>query len=526
MPQLSLKARLGIGALLLGLGTLLVALLLWLAMDEVNRRLQKALASEARMGSFSNLSSQTASYLVVATEAVQTNLPTEERRARLAPVEEQLRRTFARLQNDVARAVEDARELGLDEQSRFGTQSLGLARMQALLENTSQALARDVPDARDLRPYIDVFSSGFDPLLSQAVNTELLFRNSVLSSIEDLRRSLRLAALGIVALTVLALVLYYFGLIRPQFARLDRLRRAAQQIGQEDFSVALPHGGHDEIGQLYGEINRMAAALSARNDAVQGEWSRLNETIAERTEALRAANAKLAEIDENRRRFFADVSHELRTPLTVILMEAQIGARQPGETGQAFATIEARASRLIRRTEDLLRVARSESGQLQLDIRAVSLPDLLGEVESEVRAEVSNAGMTLDVPAAPDATLDGDRNWLRQILGSLVRNAIQHARGGEALAIRATREDEAVRIDVIDNGPGIPAAEQARVFDRFARGSGSNASQGFGIGLSLVRWIVEEHAGRVTLESPVPEAEALGAGHGTKISVRLPVAQG
>ncbi|XDA99049.1 ATP-binding protein [Sulfitobacter sp. LCG007] len=523
MWKASLKARLGVGALLLGLGTLLSAAILWLAMDEVSQRLEKALASEARMGSYSALSNQAASYLVIATETSQTNLPAAERRDRLAPVEEQLRLTFARLQNEVALAVEDARQLGLDEQSRFGTQSLGIARMQALLESTSRALARDVPDARELRPHIDALSAGFDPLLSQAVNTEVLFRNSILSGIETLRLRLRLIALAIAGVTLLALALYYFALIRPQFSRLDRLRQAAQQIGEEDFAVALPAGGGDEIGQLYGETSRMAAALAARKAEVRDEWARLNETIAERTEALRTANAALAEVDRNRRRFFADVSHELRTPLTVILMEAQIGTSLPGDTGKAFATIEARASRLIRKTEDLLRVARSESGQLQLDIAEISLGALLREVDREVSAEIASAGMTLDIAPAPEATLRGDGNWLRQVLASLLRNAVQHARSGGTLAVRASTAGGAVCIDVIDNGPGIADSERDAIFERFTRGSGSGATQGFGIGLALVRWVVEEHSGEITLHSPVARDEALGNAPGTKISVRLPM---
>lgn len=524
MPDISLKTRLGLGAALLGLGTFLAAAILWFAMEEVSQRLDKALASQARMESYAALSNQTASYLVIATESLQTNLPPETRAQRLQPIEDQLRSSFARLQGDVARAVEDATALGLDEQSRFATQSLGIARMQALLESTSRAITKDVEDARLLRPHIDAFSAGFDPLLSQAVGSEILFRNAILSGIETLRQRLRLIALAIAAVTIFAVALYYFALIRPQFSRLDRLRIAAQQIGSEDFGVTLPAGGKDEIGQLYGETNRMAAALSARQTAVQNEWDRLNETIAERTAELQAANTTLARIDQNRRRFFADVSHELRTPLTVILMEAEIGARQStGDAAGAFSTIEARAGRLTRKIDDLLRVARSDSGQLQIDLQPVPLKRLLGEVENEVRAELDNAGMTLESPDPPKAVLAADPNWLRQVLVSLIRNAIRHARAGVQLAIRASRSDDTMEISIVDNGGGIPAQDQATVFDRFRQGAGTGAAEGFGIGLALAQWVVTEHKGEIALASPVDRAEALGANPGTKISVRLPL---
>lgn len=518
MRRSSLRVRLGIGAALLAAGTLLTAAILWYGMGDVARRLEKAIEADARMAAFASLSSQTANFLVVATEAVQRNLPPDVRKERLQPVEDQMRRTFVILQNDVGRAVQEAGDLGIDEQSRIATQSLGLARMSALLENVSRALASESADSASLRASIDIFSTSFDPLLSQAVNTELLFRDAILSSIDDVRNTLRFTAFTIAGLTLLAVALFYFLLIRPLFARLDRLRDAARQIGSENFGIGLPDDETDEIGRLYGETNRMAAALNARREEVQMEWSRLNDTIAERTEELRAANATLSEIDENRRRFFADVSHELRTPLTVILMEAEIGASGSGESRSAFQTIAARAERLTRRIEDLLRVARSETGRLQLDVRTVTLPDLLAEVRAECASEIDNAGMVLNAAVPPDLALEVDPNWIRQVIVGLIRNAIRHARAGGRVDLEAKVTGDCTEISVIDNGPGIAPDDQARVFDRFQQGS-SGHPQGFGLGLALARWVVEEHGGEIQIESPTGRT-----GNGTKISVRLPVA--
>jgi signal transduction histidine kinase len=522
---LTLKLRLVLGAALLAAGTLVTAAILWVGLGEVSRRLDQALASEARLDSYAALSGQAATFLVVATEAVQTALPPQTRRERLLPVESQLRQTFAALQADVGRAVEAARDLGLDEQSRYGAQSLGLARMEALLAVASRALASEDMDAAALRASIDIFSSGFDPLLSEAVNVELLFRNAILTGIDRLRGTLRRAALAISAVTLMAVATYYLVLIRPQFARLDRLRDAARKIGAEDFAVALPGAETDEIGALYGETNRMAAALARRRDDVRAEWARLNDTIAERTEALRAANAALSEIDANRRRFFADISHELRTPLTVILMEAQIGAEGAGDATAAFATIRARAARLTRRIDDLLRVARSDSGQLQLDPQRVLLRQLIDEIRAEVAAEIDNAGMTLATGDPGAASVTADPNWLRQVLVGLIRNAIRHARTGGRIALGVRQFDGNTELAVADNGPGIATADQARVFDRFGQGGGSSA-QGFGIGLSLARWVVEAHGGRIDLVSPVPRDAALGDSPGTRIVVCLPPAPG
>ena len=522
---LSLRTRLGIGAAVLGAGSLLTAAILYIGMQLVADRLETALASETRMARYATLSTQAATFLVVATEAVQTGQPTDIRMDRVSPIVDRLRSTFLLLREDVKDAVRAAEALGLDEQARYGTQSLGLARMAALLDSALRGLGGDGDDPSALRAHIDSFASNFDPLLCQAVYTEVLFRNAILDGIKTLRQTLSLTALGIAALSVLLTAGFYFRLIRPQFARLDRLRAAAHRVGQEDFGVALPETRQDEIGQLYSETNRMAAALSDRKEAVRSEWSRLNATIDARTKELRAANVKLSEIDENRRRLFADISHELRTPLTVILMEAQIGKTSGSDARAAFSTIESRAARLNRRIDDLLRVARSDNGQLALDPGPVGIAELIAAVTEEVQAEIDNAGMALTTGPLPDGTLWCDPNWARQVLVGLVRNTIRHAREGGHVHFAADLSTDTADIAVLDNGPGIAGADQARVFDRFSQ-AGGDKGHGFGIGLALARWVSETQGGDISLTSPVPQGQALGDAPGTKIVVRLPLEEG
>ncbi|WP_300035531.1 HAMP domain-containing sensor histidine kinase [uncultured Roseobacter sp.] len=523
---LSLKARLGIGAAILGAGTLVTALILVSGLNEVSTRLSTALEAETRMARYSSLSQQAATFLVITTEMIQSGQSRAVRRDRIAPVTDRLRSTFAQLNADTETAVNRAQEIGLDAQSRVATQSLGLARMQALLENTETGLGTDTGDADELRAYIDSFASGFDPLLSQAVNNEIRFRNEILTGIDDLRKRLALAALVIALVTLALVAAFYLGLVRPQFARLDRLRDAAQRIGQEDFAVALPVMRMDEIGQISAETNRMATALADRRQEVQSEWARLNETIRERTEALRAANATLEEIDTNRRRFFADVSHELRTPLTVILMEAQIGRKSTPEAADAFATIETRAARLNRRIDDLLRIARSDSGQLGLELQDTPLPGLTEQAIAEIRAETENAGLDLRVGAMPQVVLHCDPNWVRQVLVGLMRNAIRHARSGGVVQLSAEPDAEQITLQVIDHGPGIAPDQLPRIFDRFEQGKGADAGKGFGLGLALARWVIEEQGGTITAESPLPAPLRPAGVTGTVISVCLPRATG
>lgn len=521
--QRSLRWRLAAGATALTLGTLLTALVLFLGMTRVAERLDRALAAEARMARYSVLSTQVSSLLVIATEAVQTGLPAAERQERLAPVIGNMRETFTLLEADNVRAVARVEALGLEQQTRHASQSLGLARMRALLDAALRGLSDETATPEVLRAHLNSFASTFDPLLNQAVNTEAGFRRETLAGIERLRGLLTLAALVMAGLSIVLAVAFYSGLIHPQFRRLDRLRDAARRIGQEDFAIALPVGRQDEIGLLYAEINRMAAALGARQEDVRREWARLNETIEQRTAELRAANAALERIDANRRRFFADVSHELRTPLTVILMEAQIGQRASPEAAEAFATIETRAARLNRRIDDLLRVARSESGELGLDCASIRATEVLADVHEEVRAECDSAGLLLSGEATEALDVMADANWLRQVLAGLVRNAIRHGRDGGRVSLALWQDGTEAVFEVRDNGPGIDAARQAAVVQRFARGGASQA-EGFGIGLALAAWVAEAQGGALSLISPVPPKDALGAAPGLAVRVSVPLA--
>lgn len=519
--RLSLKSRLAAGAAVLASGTLLTALILFLGMTQVAVRLEAALAVETRMARYSTLSTQVSTFFLIATEAVQRGLPADERAERIAPIAARISGTFELLRTDLEPAVRAAEASGVDMQSRYATQSIGIARMEALLSRTLEGLTERTTDRDVLRAHIDTFASGFDPLLAQAVNQESLFRREMLDGIDSLRRTLsRLGVFTGIAAVALTLA-FYFGLVRPQFQRLDRLGQAAQRIGRADFAIALPETRGDEIGQLYSETNRMAAALAARQAEVAREWGRLNDTIAERTEALRDANVRLEKVDETRRRFFADISHELRTPLTVILMEAQIGRRGGPDPAGAFATIEQRAARLNRRIDDLLRIARSDSGALALQSETLLLDRVAADVVEEVAAECENAGLTLDAARVPPVAVTGDPNWVRQVLAGLVRNAVRHARNGGRVRIVPLEGEEMAGLAVIDDGPGIAGEARARVFDRFAQ-AGEATAQGFGLGLPLARWVVEAQGGVLALDSPVPTDEALGRNPGTKVSVRLP----
>ncbi|MHA6262871.1 sensor histidine kinase [Arenibacterium sp. CAU 1754] len=518
----SLKVRLGVGAAILGLAALAAVAMTIVGMASISARIDASLAAERRIDRYSVLSTQVSTFIVVAAEALQSRLSAEDRADRLRTLDGQITATFEKIRRDHEVSVTEIRELGLDAQSRRATQSIGIARMEALFAATSAGLMGDSDNRERLQGYIDTFALGFDPLLNGAVTGEVRARDAIIASIADLRETLTLWAFGIAVVSLLLVAGFYLGLVRPEFRRLDLLRGAAQKIGREDFAVSLPQDRNDEIGQLFAETNGMANALAARKLQVDEEWAHLNETIAQRTEELRAANEELAKTDENRRRFFADISHELRTPLTVILMEAQLGRAGSAGEADAFGRIENRALRLNRRIDDLLRIARSESGLLELDSETFDLSQAAQDAVVDTQAEVDSAGMTLAFDVPPPIPVLGDRNWMRQVISGLIQNTVRHARSGGAITVRIDCIGDMGCVHITDNGGGIDDQDQINVLERFAQGKSSAKSEGFGIGLALARWVVEQQGGEISITSPVPDAERLGPGIGTKVTVCIP----
>lgn len=132
--------------------------------------------------------------------------------------------------------------------------------------------------------------------------------------------------------------------------------------------------------------------------------------------------------------------------------------------------------------------------------------------------------MALEMVVTEDVLVSADPDWLRQVIAGIAQNAVRHAGPGGPLALRVTAEDGAGVVRVADNGPGVAADEIAQVFTRFHRGAGRR-SAGFGLGLALAKWLVEQMGGRIALESPVPGWARLGDGPGTMVELRLPLAE-
>jgi signal transduction histidine kinase len=330
---------------------------------------------------------------------------------------------------------------------------------------------------------------------------------------------MRISAALAAAVALIAVLLMHRSITRPLFARLDAVRQAAAAIGQGQLDLRLPVKSRDELGLLVASFNRMAARLARRERRVAADRAALEETIRERTADLVAANERLGEVDRSRRRFFADVSHELRTPLTVILGECDVALRTLPPEADVFrgslGTIRKRAQKLQRRVEDLLRLARSESGQIELAPRPVSICSVVAEAVESFARQARRRGLSLLFdPGATDIEVLADPEWLRQIVEGLIDNALRHASGATGIQVALAAAGGGAEISISDDGPGFPASGEA-LLERFSRSSEGSGASGFGIGLALARWVVEQHGGSIALET-------LRGSHGARVVIRLP----
>ena len=221
------------------------------------------------------------------------------------------------------------------------------------------------------------------------------------------------------------------------------------------------------------------------------------------------------------RRFVADASHELRTPIAALkgILELLVdGAKDDPRVRDDFlGTMQFEVDRLGRLVSDLLTLAQLEAGGLKLKCGPESVSALLADVAGVMTtlAEQATVGIAI-AQLEPDVRVNVDRDRIIQVLLSFTDNALKHSPPGSTVRLSATREAESVLLAVTDEGPGIPAEEIARVFERFYRADSARASgSGTGLGLAIAREIVEAHGSTIDVDST--------PGEGTTFSFRLPV---
>jgi signal transduction histidine kinase len=281
------------------------------------------------------------------------------------------------------------------------------------------------------------------------------------------------------AVLVVGTILTSVLIFGPARRRLRALESAARQFGSGDLSARAPQNGGDEIAAVARAFNSMADGLATS--------------------------------DRVRRQLLADVSHELKTPVTAIggYLETMSMPEIPldGETRARYLGIMADETRRLERLiGDLLDLARLEGGGGTLRRDTVVVEQLFDRVAARHGRACETAGVRLETSIDRGAaTVVGDSDRLEQALQNLAANAMRYAPRGTAIRLEASPKPStpAISIAVTDEGPGIPAEHVARVFDRFykADASRTGAAGGSGLGLSIVKAIVERHGGRIWVDS-------------------------
>jgi heavy metal sensor kinase len=300
------------------------------------------------------------------------------------------------------------------------------------------------------------------------------------------RTLILLLVAGPIALAVAGLAGWW--LVRNALLPVDRIRRKTNEIEIDrlDERLSAPHP-HDEIGQLVATLNAMLDRLESGVSA--------------------------------RRQLIADASHELRTPLAAMRAELDVTLREIDPAGgehAALLSVREEVDRMSRTVDNLLTLARADGGALELLRGTVELDQAAQSAAAPLQALATSQRVRLRLELEP-VSLRGDAQQLRLALTNVIENAIKFTPPGGEVTITTWAADGEVGVTVTDTGPGIPAAAQPHVFDRFYRADASRSrdSGGSGLGLAITAAIAAAHGGRVWVDS--------GERTGSAVSIGLPV---
>ena len=292
-----------------------------------------------------------------------------------------------------------------------------------------------------------------------------------------------LISLGTAFASLIVLAMLTSTLFQP----LEEIATAARQITRaDDLSRRVPHSSRtDEIGEL-----------------------------------ARAFNQTLERLDRlfrSQQRFLADVSHELRTPLTSVRGNLDLMSRFGSYDEESMAVIQDEIRRMSRLLDDLLLLARADTGGLPLHHEPVELDNVLIEVYRQVsRIEKP---VTVELTDVDQVMIVGDEDRLKQLILNLVDNGIKYSQPGGTVKLSLAKDDSMAYLTVSDTGIGIPPEDLPHIFDRFYRvdKARSRGQGGSGLGLAIVKWVVQAHGGDIKVNSVV--------GEGTEFRITLPLYQ-
>lgn len=388
----------------------------------------------------------------------------------------------------------------------------GVLRAGGVREDVSVAAGAQVAEAAADSSPVTRSLDGLGRYRTLATRSRVTGQTVVIGlSMGDLDRTMVSAtwvAAAVLALTLVLMSVAGFFVIRRALAPLDQVVATAGEVAN------LPLHRDSEIASQFGLVATGDLNPTTELGKLQTALDRMLDHIAESLATRQAS-------EERMRQFAADASHELRTPLAVVRGYAELLQRRraevPADVAAALERLDHQAVRMTDLVEDLLLLARLDSGR-PLRREPVDLTKLCIEAVSDARAAAGDHRWSLTLPSGP-VYVTGDESRLYLSLANLLSNARVHTPPGTSVQVSLIAEAGTAVVQVVDDGPGIPAAMQSEVFGRFTRADQSRSRTGgsTGLGLAIVSAVLGAHGGSVTVRS-VPGC--------TEFMVRLPIADG
>jgi signal transduction histidine kinase len=340
------------------------------------------------------------------------------------------------------------------------------------------------------------------------------------TQISELKEDILLVTLGVIGIGILFTLILARILLRP----IEKLAEATERVARGELAQTVNIRSKDEIGDLARAFNQMTLQLrESRNDLerkVEERTHQLEENITElnlaRTSTLKmleklqsakkeleAVNQELKEMDEAKMKFIGIASHELKTPLTAIkanidFILSEKEGKIPENLKSYLITIQRNTNRIQMRMDQMLDLSRMRSDRLFFHRERILLSEVVGGYINEVKPVDKDLSVQVDL--SPNLVIDADRNALHDIFINLLSNAFKFTDDGGQVSIIANKMEQSVLLQIRDTGMGIPEDKLQKVFDEFYQVEGSKHG-GTGLGLAIAKRLVEEHGGKIWVES-------------------------
>lgn len=423
--------------------------------------------------------------------------------------------------DELAKSIQAEINLGSTEEERADVaQELQTAQaLKALFADVrvkideERAIAKSIGSLAALRAFfrniLDDSLKKLRTVVGEASFGEEAEAEAVINHMQELRRRMIMSSALIGGLTTIGALMVSLLVYRAIMRPVSALATGAERFGQGDLRHRIVVEQPREFVALATRFNDMAADLDKQQSLLKSSNEGLEEIVRERTKNLEATTLKLREIDENRRLFFSKTSHELRTPVTVLMGEAEVALRSKNADvatyREALEHIVASGSFLRRRLEDLVSLGRSEDGRITLQRQTVDLSQCARETvaAAEAYARANEVELEGEI-AAEELLVDGDPSWIKQAILAVIDNAVKFSPPGSEVTITLKKDSGFGVVDIADEGPGVEADALDSLFDPYFQASGGKRRGGSGLGLTVARWIVEQHNGNISARNVAP----------------------